>query len=243
MFNLDDLRNNPMNFDHNVDIALLKESIEFLNKHYRNGKLIVSDDIYDLMVDTLKKRDSSYTSKINDNNNINKKTKLPLFMGSMDKLKPNSSRLHKFIMDDVDYIISDKLDGISLLLAVENGNYKCYTRGDGNIGEDITYLLNEHILFKNGVIPDIDIIVRGELIIEKKNSINFKSNIRNVVSGYSNRNEVDKNIQKYLVFIVYEVIDNRLLPSEQMALGNNYFNLVNYKLCNNFDNDYLENYL
>ena len=46
---------------------------------YRNGKLIVSDDIYDLMVDTLKKRDSSYTSKINDNNNINKKTKLPLF--------------------------------------------------------------------------------------------------------------------------------------------------------------------
>ena len=243
MFNLDDLRNNPMNFAQTVDIALLKESIDFLNKHYRNGKSIVSDDIYDLMLDTLKKRDSSYDIKIDDNNNTNKKTKLPLFMGSMDKLKPNSSRLHKFIMDDVDYIISDKLDGISLLLVVENGNYKCYTRGDGNIGEDITYLLNKSILFKNGVIPDIDIIVRGELIIEKKESINFKSNIRNVVSGYSNRNEVDKDIQKYLVFIVYEVIDNSLLPSEQMALGDNYFNLVNYKLCNNFDNDYLENYL
>ena len=78
---------------------------------------------------------------------------------------------------------------------------------------------------------------RERYLAQKKNSINFKSNIRNVVSGYSNRNEVDKNIQKYLVFIVYEVIDNRLLPSEQMALGNNYFNLVNYKLCNNFDND------
>ena len=32
MFNLDDLRNNPMNFAQTVDIALLKESIEFLNK-------------------------------------------------------------------------------------------------------------------------------------------------------------------------------------------------------------------
>ena len=187
MFNLDDLRNNPMNFAETVDLALLRESIDFLNKHYRNGNGLVSDDIYDLLISTLKKRDSNYNETISDNNDVNKKVKLPIFMGSMDKLKPNSSRLHKFIMDDVDYIISDKLDGISLLMKLEGGKWSCYTRGDGNVGEDITYLLNKDIIFKNGVVPSVDIIVRGELIIEKKNSCHFKSNIRNIVSGYSNQ--------------------------------------------------------
>lgn len=242
MFNLDDLKNNPLNFAQTVDLALLKESIVFLNDHYRKGKPIVSDDIFDLLNETCKQRDSNHHIIQNDNNGSNRKIKLPVFMGSMDKLKPKSTRLHKFIMDDIDYILSDKLDGISLLVLVSGGNYKCYTRGDGKIGEDITYLLNEQILFKDGIIPDIDIIVRGELIIEKKNSHLFKSNIRNIVSGYSNRNNVDTEIQKYLRFIVYEVIGNDLLPTQQMEISNNYFNTVNHQLCNNFDNTYLENY-
>ena len=242
MFNLDDLKNNPLNFAQTVDLALLKESVVFLNDHYRKGKALVSDDVYDLLVETLNKRDCNHQINQNDNNGSNRKVKLPIFMGSMDKLKPKSSRLHKFIMDDIDYILSDKLDGISLMVFVCDGNYKCYTRGDGHIGEDITYLLNENILFKDSKIPNIDIMVRGELIIEKKNSHLFKSNIRNIVSGYSNRNNVDTEIQKYLRFMVYEVIGNDLLPSQQMEIAHNYFNTVNHQLCNNFDNAYLENY-
>ena len=40
-----------------------------------------------------------------------------------------------------EYIIENKLDGISCLLFYDNEKVKLYTRGDGIIGADITHLL------------------------------------------------------------------------------------------------------
>ena len=59
--------------------------------------------------------------------------------------------------------MEDKLDGVSCLVVVKNGKIKLYTRGDGIIGADISYLAPYF-----GTIPknlDIDINVRGELIM------------------------------------------------------------------------------
>ena len=51
MFNLDDLKNNPLNFAQTVDLALLEEAVLYLNNHYETGNALVSDEIYDLLKD------------------------------------------------------------------------------------------------------------------------------------------------------------------------------------------------
>ena len=247
MFNLDDLRNNPLNFAQTVDLALLEEAIEFLNKRYRDGKAIVSDDIYDLLVDILKKRDSNSVtlSKICDSVKLpgDKMVKLDYYMGSMNKIKPNSPTLHRFIKDNVDYVLSDKLDGISLLLVLRDRVYTCYTRGDGNNGQNITHLLSKDNLFIDGIVPDINIAVRGELVIHNKHIEKLGCNLRNIVAGYAGRKEADKSIQGYISFVTYEVLSKKMLPNVQFELLSKYFKASHSKACNNFDNSFLENYL
>ena len=247
MFNLDDLRNNPLNFAQTVDLALLEEAIEFLNKRYREGKGLVSDDIYDLLVDVLRQRagDSDTLSKIGDSVKVSgdKMVKLDYYMGSMNKIKPNSPALHRFIKDNVDYVISDKLDGISLLLVLKDKVYNCYTRGDGNYGQNITHLLTKENLFIDGVIPDINIVVRGELVIHNKNIEKLGCNLRNIVAGYAGRKDIDRSIQGYISFVTYEVLSKKMLPKAQFELLSKYFKVSHNKMCNNFDNGFLENYL
>ena len=246
MFNLDDLRNNPLNFAQTVDIGLLEEALVYLNEKYEKGNAIVSDEIYDLLKDNLieRNRDSNVLKNVGCSINSSNKEKLQFYLGSMDKVKPNTKQLHKFIKDNVNYVLSDKLDGISLLVIINNGKYQCYTRGDGHHGQNITHLLNNTILFKDGKIPLNNMSIRGELIIEKKYKDKFKSNIRNIVSGYSGRKEVDKSTQKYIVFVAYELLNNvNMIMSEQFSELSNYFR-TSFNICHtNFDNTYLEEYL
>ena len=88
---------------------------------------------------------------------------------------------------------------------------KLYTRGDGNIGSDITHLIK--------YIKDIpekvkeDIAIRGELIIKKnifKNKYSEKfANTRNMVSGLVNSKSLREGVID-INFITYEIIDNKL---------------------------------
>ena len=62
------------------------------------------------------------------------------------------------------YMVTQKLDGASGLLSyTSDGDIKIYTRGDGNIGQDISFLKD------NLNIPKIkkNIYVRGEFIMKK----------------------------------------------------------------------------
>ena len=64
----------------------------------------------------------------------------------MDKIKASENSTEKSLDKWIkkypgSYDISDKLDGISCLLTMENDKVKLYTRGDGTYGQDITHLL------------------------------------------------------------------------------------------------------
>ena len=79
-----------------------------------------------------------------------------------------------------DYVISEKLDGISAYY--NKAENKLYTRGNGKTGSDISHIL-PHI---NLPVINTD-IVRGELLISKKNwKEEYGSNARNVVAGLVN---------------------------------------------------------
>ena len=150
----------------------------------------LSDWQYDILKEILVKRDPSYIppigTKIRKNDNS---VKLPYWLGSMNKLKPEDENefsrwIEKYKSDS--YIIEDKLDGISCLLVIINSKIKLYTRGDGVIGSDISYLA-PYIQNIPKFSRDINLAIRGELIIKKITFENKYSDIfanpRNFVTG------------------------------------------------------------
>jgi len=210
---------------------LLSESVSDLHKvkmyaddlYYNTGKSSgLNDWRYDEIKETLLIRDPQYTiptgAKIRDHEN---RVELPLWLGSMNKFKPEDDKaIARWLTSNKapEYVIEDKLDGISCLLIAKNGNLKIYTRGDGIIGADISYLIK---YLKN--IPKIkdDLAVRGELIMKnrvfKKKYENEYANPRNMVTGLIGSKTVKEGIQ-YVEFVAYELITvgKTIKPSEQL---------------------------
>ena len=210
--------------------------------YYNTGKNSGFTDFqYDLLKEILQKRDPNYVppvgAKIRAGDN---KVKLPYWLGSMNKLKPEDiNELNRWIIKNEasECIIEDKLDGISCLLIIDNKKIKLYTRGDGEIGSDISYLAP---YFKN--IPTNiyeNIAIRGELIMKydtfkEKYSVEF-ANPRNFVAGRIGSKTLRKGIED-IDFIAYEIVKDGICmkPEDQLnklkELG---FDTVNYSLTSN----------
>jgi len=153
----------------------------------------------------------------------NNKIQLPIHMGSMDKIKKDSTELRSFIKNYTHTkCISEKLDGISLLLDLTSKTVKAYTRGDGTIGQNVSHII-EYIKnlkkplreFRNGNL-DFSGYIRGELIISKGNwaKINHKGkNARNYVSGIVNKKEIIPTDFDYVDFVAYQYIPYPLSPT------------------------------
>lgn len=196
----------------------LSNIILLTNKKYYNSEApLMTDNDYDII--------KEYIERIYPANTIIKqvgapapvqknKADLPYEMPSMDKIKPDTNALVNWMREFTgQYVISCKLDGVSGLYIHENGKPKLYTRGDGKVGQDISYLL-PHLQ-----LPPIEgYAIRGEFIIPKhifdeKYKASF-ANPRNLVSGIINSHSVDSKIRD-LHFVAYEIISPQMKPSEQ----------------------------
>jgi len=242
-----------------ITINSLKEIKSYLDdKYYNTGeKTEFSDQQYDILKDYIVKNDKDYEniigSKIREDNN---RVTLPLYLGSLDKIKlEDTNKLENWLekYKSEEYIISDKLDGVSALFVSKEGNTKLYTRGDGIIGADITHLIKYIIDIPKKLKEDI--AIRGELIIKKKvfeNKYSDKfANARNMVSGLVNSKSLREGV-KDINFIGYEIIDikknieikKQIKPSEQFKkikeLG---FSSVRNEKINNIEIDILSEIL
>jgi len=224
----------------NEDIKLLHSLKLYLDDIYYNTgeNTEISDHQYDLLKEILQERDPKYIPpvgvKIRKDDN---KVLLKYWMGSMNKLKPeNTNEMARWLLKNKseNYIIEDKLDGISCLLIKENNKINLYTRGDGIIGTDITHILP---FIKN--IPktiDNDIVIRGELIMNKeifyKNYSKMFANPRNMVSGIINAKTKKLGLDN-IEFISYELINNYNTESPEnqlLKLKKMQFKIVNYSI-------------
>ena len=186
---LDDFNDDPYNF---VETAKLSEIVTLIEKanevFFNTSKQIMTDAEYDLLKDELQERKPEHKllKKIGSQVHTKNKVKLPVNMGSMDKIKPGTGNLDKWIKKySGSYVLSDKLDGTSGLLVIYKDEYKLYTRGDGSVGTDISSIIK----YINGI-PNIKsekkLIVRGELLVSHKNYEKNKSkysNSRAMVNG------------------------------------------------------------
>lgn len=155
-------------------------------------KWIMSDEVYDSLVDKLKELDPendifSEIGYIADDDE--RKQELPLRMASMEKIKSVAAMLKDWIIAksiprDTKFVLTPKYDGCSF--CSEEDTHNAYTRGDGVHGQRS----DEHLKEIPTVTFDEPIITFGEVIMPRQTFVDIYSedfkNPRNLVSGLLN---------------------------------------------------------
>lgn len=205
-------------------LELLKNASE---AYYNNKELILSDEEYDSLMQLAEEKGwLVQDDKINDGAKLNF-SKEVIHTKPMKSLKKANSEkeLEAYYKETKNhgaesYVIEPKLDGLALSIYYdENNEIILSTRGNGNVGENVTYLLKD----KNLNIKNIPLEkpnekikeLRGELFSSKKDLIiNNKnkpkdkfSNERSAVAGIVSKSKLGLDYKGQLTFVTYFAID------------------------------------
>ena len=138
----------------------------------------------------------------------------------MPYLSANIERIKKIIGEDekIEYVLELKLDGLSISIQYENGELvKGVTRGDGEIGEDVTENIMQIDSIPKTLNENVSLEVRGEIVlpISQFNKVNEMradagedvfANPRNAASGTIRQLESsivkDRGLDCYLYYLV-----------------------------------------
>lgn len=175
----------------------------------------VTDEIYDLIYYSAKnkyKNDSFFNNLTSINTGYGEEIEHKIPMGSMEELKTGD--WDKWKIGHNKYVLSDKLDGCSIILTYKDGKlYNAATRGRGLKGKDIM----RHVNIITNIPKEIDyseeLIVRGELIFKKDdidliiNQIKESTgkvykNGRNTIAGLLNSKDVSYELAN-VHFVTY----------------------------------------
>jgi NAD-dependent DNA ligase len=203
-----------------TDLTKLKKVLIEADKRYysegKNSKPLMNDSTYDMLKDYVEAKDPEFVkNKVGHAAKVRvtgKKTKLPRWMGSMDKKKKLDNPVQNVVL-------SDKLDGVSCMLHLLNNKMILYTRGNGKVGQNISHL-SPYINFLNVKYDhSSELMVRGELIIQKdvfEKIQEDESNARNTVSGFVNSKTIPQKLKNKIDFVAYEmVVPENISPFEQ----------------------------
>lgn len=241
---LQDFKKNGINVLQGLNENELSNLLMEANKAYYNDNPLMTDNEYDIV--------KEFINKKNPKNNIllevgapveRNKVELPYYMGSMDKIKPDTNAMNEWKKGfNGPYILSCKLDGVSGLFENKDGKKRLFTRGDGLKGQDISYLIPHLKLPKTK-----NVAIRGEFIIPKEVFENkYKgefANPRNMVAGIINQKKIDLKM-KDIHFVAYELIEPIKKPLEQMKFLNDLdIDCVFYKEEKNISNEVLSELL
>ena len=222
----------------------LAAMLKFANDNYYNETGgVMTDNEYDILKEYIETKYPTNPVLQEVGAPIAEKAKnkvaLPYEMWSMDKIKPDTNALATWVKKyKGPYVVSCKLDGVSGLYSTEGSSPKLYTRGDGKVGQDVSFLLPKLKLPK-----EKGLVVRGEFIIPKKV---FKekyasefANPRNLVSGIVNSKKTDAKTGD-LHFVAYELIVPGLNPSKQLqTLKSAGFEVVQNETLETLSNEWL----
>ncbi len=221
-------------------VAIIKRA----NKLYYNSTPILTDNEFDVIKDFISNKYPANEDIFEVGAEVERnKVKLPYEMWSMDKIKPDTNALDNWEKKySGPYVLSCKIDGVSGLYTTEGAEPKLYTRGDGIVGQDVSYLIPYlHLPREKGI------VVRGEFIMSKKDFetkySNSFANPRNLVAGVINHKHLDEKI-KDIHFVSYELIKPSIKPSEQLKMLTDYgFEVVKYELADSISNETLSKLL
>ncbi len=237
----------------------MKELIEILNKaskaYYIDNEEIMSNFEYDKLYDELEGLEAengiifqnSPTQIVGfETISVLEKVRHDSRMLSLDKTK-EISKLKSFLGEN-EGLLSWKLDGLTIVLKYENGNLsKAITRGNGEIGEDVTHNAK---VFKN--IPlkinfKENLILRGEAVISYSEFERINENIeenekyknpRNLCSGTVRQLNSEIVAKRNVCFFAFSLVSagtkdfQNKKQNELEFLKELGFDVVEYKIVN-----------
>lgn len=136
-----------------------------------------------------------------------------------DELRAFDKRVRKVIKDDLTYVCEPKMDGLALNIQYVDGKlHKAATRGDGEVGEDVTHALAKDAFLVQAVPQHISVMgnveLRGEVFMTD-GSFNAYNNLRvskgkkptanprNAAAGLLRKKTVDTDLEYPLLFCLY----------------------------------------
>ena len=171
-------------------IEELRKTINYHSKkYYDEDNPEITDYEYDMLMNELKKLEKenpqyitkdSPTQKVGGHakENFKKVThEVPLQslqdIFSFDELYDFDKRIKEkadeYGIKEVNYCVETKIDGLSCAIKYENGMLvQAATRGDGNVGEDVTPNVKTIKTVPNKIKDNINLTVRGEVFINKE---------------------------------------------------------------------------
>ena len=173
---------------------------------------------------------------------------------SAEDLRDFDRRVREMTDGDVEYVVEFKIDGLSVGITYENGEFKsAATRGNGIIGEDIS----KNAMTIKSVPLKIDdkreIIVRGEVYISKKNfekvneyqeehDLQIFANPRNLAAGSLRQLDSKLTAKRPLDIFVFNLENiNELEGIDTHSDSLEYLKKLgfsvseNYKICKSID--------
>lgn len=220
-----------------MDLSVI-DKLKEADNMYAAGKPIMSDFDYDELREDAEKHfpDHPYFQTVGALDISYRKAKHVISLGSLHKLRPDTGS--KFLLDypTIAWCVFDKYDGVSLSLRYINGKLEqALTRGNGNIGQDVTHAVRDMTSVpKEIAAPADDMIIMGEAIISRKNTEKLPelgyANARNAVAAVFRRPDHSRKITKtrqLVDFICWRVwekagVDWAMLPEhkrEKLELG------------------------
>ena len=215
-------------------IEELRKTVEYhANRYYNEDKPEISDFEYDMLMVELKNLEKQYpefVTKESLTQKVGGKVKegfkkveheVPLqslqdvfsFEEVIEFLNRIEKQAEENGIKEVTYVVETKIDGLSAALEYKNGEFiRGATRGNGLVGEDVTENLKTIKTIPMQIKDKIDITVRGEVFIAKKefeqmnlereeNEEELFANARNAAAG--SLRQLDSNITKQRPLDIY----------------------------------------
>jgi len=187
---------------------LNKLTAYYATKYYDEDKPEISDFEYDMLMNELKNLEREFPEFVSKSSLTQKvggtvkegfakvEHEVPLQslqdVFSFEEVQDFDIKMRK-IDTNITYVVETKIDGLSVSLEYKNGEFiRGATRGNGQVGEDVTENLKTIKNIPRKLKEPIDIIVRGEVFIGKEDfeKLNDKldeeekfANARNLAAG------------------------------------------------------------
>ena len=169
--------------------------------YYNGEEPIMDDDTFDALLEELRAKDPKNpflnTVGAPPQDGV---VKLPASMPSLEKIKPGESALTRFLGLSRDYVISEKLDGLSALWCPSTKGL--FLRGDGINGQTISHIAPSIASLVSSTEPWI---IRGEIVLRKDAGLGTTP-ARTVINGLVHKSNPDPALLTQIKFLAYEVI-------------------------------------
>lgn len=226
------------------EINELIEKIEELNYHYYTlDAPLVSDGEYDKIYDRLKKLEeetgfspeNSPTKKVGgqvlekfekhyhitrlySQDKAQSFEDLANWIGRVNRLRDSYNESHEDKLDDIEYILEYKFDGLTINLTYEDGKLRnAATRGNGSVGEEISAQVHTVKSVPRTIKEQSLLEIQGEALMplseleryNKENELQLK-NARNAAAGALRNLDTNETRKRNLTAYIYNISTTNL---------------------------------